>query len=180
MGSEEFQEVREPVAMEGVDLDPPFPKSLKVSNIVRRAVLWGYCETLKRLLALKASSDGALLVYNAADVAALEAIQAAVEGTLTVTADAQIPDGVDVYTGTAADAYSAYQAFDGITKCVTVLADSFGLDIMFKDPAEVVQDAIWVPADTGIALALKVHSFRLKNHTGGSNCEYQVIGSLLG
>lgn len=179
MGAEEFQEVREPVAMEGVNLDPPFPKVLKVSNIVRRSMLWGYCETLKRLLALKSSSDGALLVYNAADLAALVAIQTAVEGTLVVDGSSQIPNAIKRYGATSGDAYSGYTAFGVTSRVVTIMAETFGSVFMFKDENGDPMDAIELAVDTGISLDLKTTAYRHINRTGGSNGTHQMIISYL-
>lgn len=179
MGAEEFQEVREPVAMEGVDLDPPFPKILKVSNIVRRAMLWGYSDTLERLLSLKASSGGELLVANASELAALVAIQAAVEATLAVDGSAQIPDRFKRYGATSGDAWSGYTAFGVTSRVITIMAETFGSVFMFKDEEGAAGDVIELAVDTGISLDLKMTEYRHINRTGGSNGTHQLIVSYL-
>jgi len=197
--SEEFQEVREPVAMEGLKLDPTFPKRLVLSNLIRRVILWGFNDTLNRFLSLKATSSGELMVDDAGATTALAAIQAAVEGTLevndadgetlltaiaaalagtlAVSADAQIPNAFERYGVASGDAWSAYQAFGFTSHTITIICETNPVSIQFKDKDSAETDEIELPADTGLSLDLKMTEYRHKNKTGGSNAYHQLIAT---
>ncbi len=201
MGAEDFQEVREPVAMEGMSLDPTFPKRILVSNILRRCVLWGFSESLDRFLSLKASAAGELLVDDVDGTAALDAIQAAVEGTLevndadgevlltaiagalagtlTVSGADQIPDAFKQYGDTSGDGWSGYTTFGIISRVITIICETNPVTIELKDKNGDAMGVIQLPADTGLSLDLRTTAYRHINTLAGNNAVHQLIASYI-
>lgn len=188
---EEFQKLKSHIPLEDLDYDPEHPPALYVSNVIRRVIVSLFAEVAGSLVRLEATAAKELKTHDTDALAALVvlagyldgvetligATNTALAGTIVVSADAQIPDKWDATTGTAGDAYGGYVAFGFISKVVTIIATANPLDIMLKDGAGAAGDVMHIPADMGISLDLKTTEYRVKNHTGGSNCIYVVIAS---
>lgn len=177
MAKEEFQRVREPVEMEGMLLEPERPLDLLLSNIMRRVILWGYASAAGKFLQIAATDDGELKVDDAASETLLTAIAAALAGTLTVDASAQVPDAFKRWGVTSGDAWSGYQAFGFTSRVITIICETNAVTIQFKDKDGVATDVFELPADTGLSLDLKMTEYRHVNKTAGSNAFHQLIAS---
>lgn len=181
MAQEEFQEVREPVVMEGVNLDPKFPRSLWISNIVRRTIIWLYATASGKLQPLQANADGDLKVDDDESQALLAAIQAAVEGTLAVSGIEQIPDVSESFEGTlAADAWTGLHSFTAESRVITITCEDQPGIFQFLGHGGGYTGEFFLPADTGRSFNFRSTGFRVKNYTGGSNTKFQVINDYVG
>jgi hypothetical protein len=85
------------------------------------------------------------------------------------------PLGWEVWTGTAADAWSTAHTWTQQQWGLIVIATLYDLDFRSAKIGGSNTDSIQVAVNTALALPANIVSSQVKNHTGGSNAGYQVI-----
>jgi hypothetical protein len=87
-----------------------------------------------------------------------------------------LQDCVDSYTNTAADAFSASQAFAGTCYEIIVIAETNGAILQLSRDGTDWTDNIIIPANVILGLDIKATNWKIKNRTPGSNSVYTIMG----
>lgn len=137
--------------------------------------LEGFVDGVEALI----TATNALLTTQATYLDGLEGfvdgLEGALAGTLIVSADAQIPNRLNCWTGTAGDGWSAIVNFTTPSKVITVTAETNPLWLSLHKVGGGHMGQFKVPADSGISIACRAAAFKVKNFTGGSNSVYSVM-----
>lgn len=95
-----------------------------------------------------------------------------------------LPNEMDVDTGTAADAWAAEVRFndganDVIVKGIDVLAEVNPLEVRFVSEDGTVNDSFKVPQNASREFAFVARGYQIRNFTAGANADYEIIGKFV-